>query len=190
MRNRQQFWTRRGDEYRLSADEWMDWYEKLYQAVVQIATLGAGFTFTSIVGGLDEPPESDKAHVRFCMALSWLLSVISIGFGSIASLTFHLYKPQLTQEIDETFYMDIDGRYSRQMSWMLLLFPLTAQLLVIAAFLASAVAVLTYTKQIGVAALALTGCNWSLPCRRIRLAGMQCVTKWLQVEHDTLLTTS
>lgn len=91
-------------EIYMTAKQWMDWYDKLCQAVGGIATLGAGFTFTVIVTQLAEPdpdhPNGTKAkHVRFCLALSWVLFVLSLACASFAALIFNANRRWFTDDL-------------------------------------------------------------------------------------------
>ncbi len=83
-------------EVYMTCEQWMKWYNRLCQAVAGIATLGAGFTFTVMVSELADPDAATaaaslakKKRVRFCLALSWVLFVLSLAFASFAALLFN-----------------------------------------------------------------------------------------------------
>lgn len=108
-------------EIYMTAKQWMDWYDKLCQAVGGIATLGAGFTFTVIVTQLAEPdpnhPNGSKVkHVRFCLALSWVLFVLSLACASFAALVFNANRRWFTDDLkmcvlDQVYRNEMWGRW-------------------------------------------------------------------------------
>jgi hypothetical protein len=102
----------------LTAGQWMEWYDKLCQAVGGIATLGAGFTFTVIVSELAPPDPDDEAqgkkdHVRFCLALSWVLFVISLAFASFAGLLFNANRRWFTDDLK----LSVSDQVYREEMW-------------------------------------------------------------------------
>ncbi|KIW69559.1 hypothetical protein PV04_05429 [Phialophora macrospora] len=101
-------------EIYLTAAQWMEWYDKLCQAVGSIATLGAGFTFTVIVTELAPPDPNDstrekKDHVRFCLALSWVLFVISLAFASFSGLLFNANRRWFSVDLKKSVEYQVYG---------------------------------------------------------------------------------
>ncbi|KAK7894036.1 hypothetical protein LTR67_006737 [Exophiala xenobiotica] len=151
----------------MSSEEFMNFVEKLFQAVVGVASLGAGFTFTAIVSGLDYPSgvagsrtqaEQDRSRekVRFYLALSWLLFVCSIGWASFAALVIcGSNKPRVIASLDRAHWDPRTYWFSTGAGAFKDISVLIAQLLPVAAFGTSAEAVRAYEHDVGVAAIAL-----------------------------------
>ncbi|KIW14640.1 hypothetical protein PV08_07424 [Exophiala spinifera] len=73
--------------YTLLGRESIEAVRAINQAVVTIAALGAGFTFTVIFSGLAPPNKgSTEARVRLSVAVAWLLFVLAMSLASYATV--------------------------------------------------------------------------------------------------------
>ena len=130
----------------LTADEWMSWYDKLFQALIGVATLGAGFTFTIITSAIDKPHDGiDTEYVRRCVSVSWLLFVASLGCTSLAALFLSVNKRTIIRSIDEG-----DKWYKSWEGVVIVLTTLLVQLLPLGAFAAAAEVVRSYQQGVGI----------------------------------------
>lgn len=146
----------------LTSEEWMTWYDRFFQAVIGVATLGAGFTFSVIVSSLEIPNVlvDDQAEqkrqvdrIRFYLSLSWLLFVLSLSWASFAAQIMDVNKRMFMNSIDRANW-DTSYRGLRNRPWLFsTTATLIAQLLPIAAFWASASAVKAYQYRTGLAAI-------------------------------------
>lgn len=130
----------------LTGDEWMSWYDKLFQALIGVATLGAGFTFTIITSGIDNPHgRIDTEYVRRCVSVSWLLFVASLGCTSLAALFLSVNKRTFVRSIDkgDKWYKSWEGN-------VIVLTTLLVQLLPLGAFTAAAEVVRSYQPGVGI----------------------------------------
>ncbi|KAK5939503.1 hypothetical protein PMZ80_007881 [Knufia obscura] len=148
------FRSRRNPEFiYLRPQQWLDWYGQLFSAVIGIAVLGAGFTFSLIFSSLEQPFKHNEAYVRKCIAASWMLFVLSLGWASFLALLVSVNRTRTLKEIasKENWY---------NLNECPLLFFLTpsiliSQLLPVGAFIASADAMRQYHNRLGIATLTM-----------------------------------
>lgn len=133
-----------------AGQDWVQWYQQFFNAVIGISVLGAGFTFGVVFNDFDANQDP-----RAALGAAWMLFVVSIGITSGASLLVHVHKSDIAKAME----LEMTGK---KRWWRSLhLFPVTVgtliiQLLPLGAFLASAKAVLQYHKGIGIATLVVT----------------------------------
>ena len=139
----------------LTPQQWLDWYSQLLSATIAIATLGAGFTFTLIFSALDRPRSTetqadDIVYVRTCIAASWMLFVLSLGWSSFVALIVSVNRTAALRELGT------DKRWYQHSMLALMNFgTFIAQLLPCGAILASAEGVRQYQSKIGIVTLTL-----------------------------------
>lgn len=143
---------RTGNFIYLTPQQWLDWYAQLFSAIIGIAVLGAGFTFGLIFSELQTPSKNDKLYVRRCIAASWMLFVLSLGWASLTALVL---------SVNRTFALK---RFGTGMGLWREVIPicftisiLLGQLLPVGAFVASAEAMRQYHNGLGITTLALLG---------------------------------
>jgi hypothetical protein len=128
----------------------LEWFHNLFTAYGSIATLGAGFTFATLMSGLEEPGSDsrfDKAQVRMLLALSWLLFLLSLGYATAASTLFTFYAPLIEASCDD------NSRTTHSFLWVV---AALQQLLLLAAVSVSALAVMAYVEFVGWLAVGFT----------------------------------
>jgi hypothetical protein len=91
----------------LTSAEWMNWYHTFFQAVIGVASIGAGFTFSVIVSPLQDPSNSDGKpdeqklnYIQLCLSISWLLFVFSLAWASLAALIISMNKTKVMEIFD------------------------------------------------------------------------------------------
>lgn len=138
----------------LTPQGYVDWWNSLFQAVIAISLLGAGFTFTIIFSDITAPygDEGKVQHVRTCLIASWMLFVMSVAWASFASVILAVNKTHVLNALasGKKWYKSI------------VLFGITVAVLVqmvmpVGAFLAAAEAVRMYHNGFGIATLAMVG---------------------------------
>jgi hypothetical protein len=130
----------------LTSGEWISWYDKLYQALIGVATLGAGFTFTVITSDIAKPRGGIKEeYVRRCVSVSWLLFVASLGCTSFAALFLSVNKSTFIQSFDRG-----DKWYKGWQGMVIVPTTLLVQLLPLGAFTAAAEVVRSYHQGLGI----------------------------------------
>jgi hypothetical protein len=130
----------------LTSGEWMSWYDKLYQALIGVATLGAGFTFTVITSDITKPSDGvNKEYVRRCVSVSWLLFIASLGCTSFAALFLSVNKSTFIQSLDRG-----DKWYKGWQGMVIVPTTLLVQLLPLGAFTAAAEVVRSYHQGLGI----------------------------------------
>lgn len=124
--------------YTLLTRESLETYRQINQAVVTIAALGAGFTFTIIFSDVSEPRKGfSKDDVKAALAAAWLLFVLAITLASYAAAV---------QSMRE-------GIVIRS----LFIWRIVHGACLLGAFLACAEAVRAYQSAVGITAFALVG---------------------------------
>ena len=115
------------------------WFDGLFQGVIAIATLGAGFTFSVIVDPAEPTYDREfgRERVRFCLAISWLLFILALGCAAGGASLFK-------------FHQVITWSVAR---WVSLL----VQLLPLAAFMATARAIAAYAGTVGWVSMGIIG---------------------------------
>ena len=128
----------------------LEWFQGLFTACGSIATLGAGFTFATLISGVEDPgPDSrfDKSQVRMLLALSWLLFILSLGYATFVSNLFTFYAPLIKPSYDG------NDRTTHSVLWLVVALQ---QLLLLAAVSVSALAVMAYVESVGWLAVGFT----------------------------------
>jgi hypothetical protein len=136
----------------LTTEEWINWYDKLLQAIIGVSTLGAGFAFAVIMSGTDARDKADKSlqNVRYFMSISWLLFVLSLGWASFTTLIINVNKRWFMYNFDRVLWYDKNNHlFSSYASFLAGTMTLVAQLFPIAAFVVSAKAVQVYYDEVG-----------------------------------------
>ncbi|KAL4767031.1 hypothetical protein BDW60DRAFT_165003 [Aspergillus nidulans var. acristatus] len=151
-------------EVYLTSAEWMNWYNTFFTAVIGVASIGAGFTFSTILTQLDPPsntgdnPAEQKLqlnHIRLCLSISWLLFVLTLVWASSAALIISINKMMVMEILDRSNW---DSQYRRSYCWLTVALSRTtiiATLLPMVAIGAAAEAVRAYHSQTGLAAIVL-----------------------------------
>jgi hypothetical protein len=153
----------------LTSAEWMNWYYTFFQAVIGVASIAAGFTFSVIVSPLEPPPstnldgqippEAEQTrqlnHVRRCLSISWLLFVLSLAWASSAALTINNNKTRVMEIFDRANWDRLYRGLHNPLMLALSTATLVGILLPVMAFGASAEAVRAYQGGTGLAAIVL-----------------------------------
>lgn len=119
----------------LTEQQWLDWYAQLFTVIIGVATLGAGFTFTVIFSDPPQPWRNSKQYVLGCIAASWMLFIITLGWCCLTALVVAVNRTLLLEQLRE------DKIGCADLLWWVIASVLVAELLPIGAFLASAKAV-------------------------------------------------
>ena len=128
--------------------EVLEWFEKLFQATIAVATLGAGFTFSTILGGLDESNDekaAKAARVRRLLSVAWLLFVIAIAAAAAGSLAFNFARD---------WHLKFAGQPRQR--FVTSIVSLSLQMLMLIPFLLIGLAIEEYVHDVGVAAVWVT----------------------------------
>jgi hypothetical protein len=133
-----------------SADSaYREWLDKLFQTVSQIGTLGAGFTFSVIVTGLQEGAGIDTNKVRYYVATSWVLFIIAVIFANFLSMLAGYWRATLDNALAADFRSHMPVRA------LSLIAAGVLQVLLLAAFALSARAIEAYEPGVGKGAFIL-----------------------------------
>lgn len=133
----------------LEAETVLTWFDKLFQVVIGIGTLGASFTFTVILAPISKTknPEISPDQVDHYVALSWLFFVLAVASASSFSVSFYFGQNLITKGYNNHWWST---------NCLLLLASIIVQGLVLAAFFTSSLAVKAFSKDVGNAAFCLT----------------------------------
>lgn len=127
----------------------MKWFDKLFQNIIVVASLGAGFSFSVVLAPL-ERINNDRftvQDVNTAVAVSWLLFVLAVTLCSALSSFFTFHEETLSKNLSEPKCWTH--------TWMAMC-SFTVQALVLGGFLAASVAVAAFSRNVGYLAVALT----------------------------------
>ena len=147
--------TKREDAFVLLTPQgYVDWWNSLFQAVIAISVLGAGFTFTIIFSDIAIPRGgiSRIHYVRSCLIASWMLFVMSVAWASFASVVLVVNKTHVLNAL-------AGGKkwYESVVLCAVTIAVLMQMMLPVGAFLAAAEAVRSYHNGFGIASLSMIG---------------------------------
>ena len=130
----------------------VEWFNKFFDNIIIIASLGAGFSFSIIISDPAAPPVNKRwpltsDDVRFYLAVSWSLFVFAIGGAVAGSLLFLFHKTTITTGLD-------DG--TNAMPNVISLVSITLQLLVIVAFMLDVRVIAAYVDAVGWSTFTIT----------------------------------
>jgi hypothetical protein len=141
----------------------VEWSASFFETCGAISTLGAGFTFTTLLGSLDEPPPGsrfDKQQVRRYLALAYLLFAISLGYAAAGATLLSFHSKLVVR------WYDTEARKAHFGIWLLIV---GQQLLLYAGFAISMIAIMAFVEDVawaGIAVvlvlLAFVSCWWLL----------------------------
>jgi hypothetical protein len=124
-----------------------NWFDAFFSAVVAVGTLGAGFTFSVIFSSLETLNGTvDTNEVRHFLIIAWLLFVLAIAVASAFAALFRFMSPEFIEGFNE--YGDLVNVVAATVSIVL-------QLVIVAAFLMSAIALRKYDEESGKAAVVI-----------------------------------
>lgn len=130
----------------------MEWFIKLFDRIIIIASLGAGFMFNVIL----EPVDNDQnnlndtfsaATVNTLVAVSWLCFILALTFSSAFASFFEFYKNELTTGV------------AHRRAWAHLtnfFVSLVVQSLVLAGFLTASFVVMAFDEVVGLVSVVFT----------------------------------
>jgi len=132
-------------------------FNGLFQTIIAISTLGTSVTFSFILSTDSElsRPEAyyDQSQVATFLAISWLLFLLALAFGSLCSTLLTFFKAH--------WIRDWDGEHGRISQREVQLYAVLASGLlgglVIGAFIFLCLVVVAYSPVVGWIALAFTG---------------------------------
>jgi hypothetical protein len=123
------------------------WFDDFFTAVVTVGTLGAGFTFSVIFSTLEDLKGNvDTTEVRHFLIVAWLLFLLAVGVASVCAAGFRFMAPESIEGFNA---------YGDFINILAAIISLVLQLLIVAAFLMSAIALRRYDEVTGKAAVIL-----------------------------------
>ncbi|KAK5099546.1 hypothetical protein LTR70_002447 [Exophiala xenobiotica] len=127
----------------------MNWFDKLFQNIIVVASLCAGFSFSVVVAPLEriQNDHFTVQQVNTAVAVSWLLFVLAVTLSSAFSSFFYFDERKLGEKLT--------GQCRWTHSWMALV-SLTVQELVLGGFLAASVDVAAFSKNVGYTTIGIT----------------------------------
>lgn len=130
--------------------EVLEWFIKLFDSVILIGSLGAGFTFTVILSPFDDETKITSfsaATINSLVAISWLLFVLALASASVLSSGFAFQDQWLIENYDECKW---------RAHLVLALSSALVQTLVVGGFMLLSLAVTAFNQKVGHVALAFT----------------------------------
>lgn len=117
------------------------WYDAFFSAVVAVSALGAGFIFSIIFSTLETLNDTvDTYAVRHFLIIAWLLFVLAVAMASACASLFRAISPELVEGFNG---------YKASVNIFSSCISVGLQLLLITAFLMSAIALRKYDDAIG-----------------------------------------
>lgn len=136
------------------------WIEKLLPSIIVLSTFGGSITF-SVIPSIDDaqPPNQDftPQNVRTSLALAWLFFFLALATASAGKAILAFQRPSINAGFARKPPQE-DNRWTGLVTWMFCRFPLSVflQVLVLLAFLFSALVVVAYVEVVGWIAVAFT----------------------------------
>jgi hypothetical protein len=127
----------------------VEWTAHYFETCGALSTLGAGFSFTTMLNSLDEPPPGSrftKQQVRRYLALAYLLFTMSLGFA-VAGATLLSFHSRIVVR-----WYDTKARKAHAGIWLVIV---AQQLLLYGAFAVSMLAVMAYVEDVAWVGVAL-----------------------------------
>ena len=127
----------------------LDFYHRIYQSVITVATLGGGFTFTVIFADVALPQtDYTTEQVKQVLAIAWLMFTLALLWASIITVAMSMYGKAFMEQT----HGKLTGRKGGFGVHLIVI-----SVLLSGAFLALAEALRMYQERVGVAALVLIG---------------------------------
>lgn len=132
-------------------------FNGLFTTTIGIATLGASITFSYVLSSNISVPGSmnptfDQEQVKDFLAISWLLFLLTLAFGSLGSTLLTFFKNH--------WIADWDGINGKTSQWTVQMYAVVASgllgSLIISAFVLLCLVVVAYSASIGWIALGFT----------------------------------
>lgn len=113
--------------------------------MVAVGTLGAGFTFSVIFSSLENLNDTiDTKTVRRYLIVAWLLFVMAVAVACMSAALFRFMSPEFIEGFN---------KYGDRVNSVAAAISVVEQLLLVAAFLMSAIAIKKYDEPSGKAAV-------------------------------------
>jgi hypothetical protein len=135
------------------------WLEKLQPSIIALSTFGGSITFSIIPSISDNPPNQrfSAQNVRTSLAVVWLFFVLALGVAAAGEAILAFQRPV----VNSGFLGEEPPAGNRWASLVILWFckfplSLLLQVLVLLAFLFSALVVVAYVGPVGWVAVACT----------------------------------
>lgn len=127
-------------------------FEGITKIMGGISTLGAGFTFSFILNDVHPPSNAifDADQVRFFLAISWFLFIVSLTVSSLVTLLLNFWGNDLVKY------------WNQHNGWALASCGASVLLgsALIAPFVFVCLVIMAFEESIGIAGIALAGIMW------------------------------
>lgn len=132
-------------------------FNGLFATIIGISTLGTSVTFSYVLSSNIQAPRAidatfSLAEIQLFLAVSWLLFLLAMAFGSLGSTLLTFFKKH--------WIADWDGYNGRTSQWTVQMYAVTASAfmggLVIGAFIILGLVVVAYSPIVGWIAVGVT----------------------------------